>query len=578
MKLKAAQLKKLSDSDFGLIDKNGKRSFPMPDKEHVLQAIRMFKYCPKGKEKELAANINKKAKEYKMKIHAKGAFVKYISPDVMSLSKEASNVGTLEPIVAGNEYQDIHIPALEDKMSDNDKIIALMANKKIKNTVHLTKEGFKQYTWEIDDEYKNYFNSVYENMNPTVFYPTTESVVKIFNTVESDMKLQDDIIYMTSSYTDDFSDRVNEAFSRENIEEIMKDKKIADISKCHIIASIMSNTLDNKRALYYLLVINKLDTSRTLIKKIVHNLLEDQFNQFDSVYGMNYIRPDYNFPKLDYEMKFMFDGDVQRAENIIYHNYLELNRIHDNIFNAYLATNQYYDLMETNVDSFYAMILGEIRFDADITGYYIFTYQNKIYVIGTFRNTDRKLYRMILMYKKTDLVLLAYDMKDVLSRYTEPNNMHMIEINCTKLLCEYVVDNTFFNGIYISPDGSVCLDVLNKLFINDYKDIETLLATNLDIKGTLCYIFSILVLIHNKFIFNKKWDKTSDTYLNIIKLKLYLDRKFKEGLRALRKNDNRFNFLEYYKNNNYMNKIHITDNNGLYNIDTVYSKLMAYYR
>ena len=49
MKLKAAQLAKLPDSEFGLIV-DGKRSYPLVDKNHVIKAIQFFKHCPDGKD------------------------------------------------------------------------------------------------------------------------------------------------------------------------------------------------------------------------------------------------------------------------------------------------------------------------------------------------------------------------------------------------------------------------------------------------------------------------------------------------------------------------------------------------
>ena len=62
-KLTAEELRKLKDSDFGLPDE---RRHPMPDKEHVLAAIKFFNYVEKDKEVELAKNINKKIGEFGM--------------------------------------------------------------------------------------------------------------------------------------------------------------------------------------------------------------------------------------------------------------------------------------------------------------------------------------------------------------------------------------------------------------------------------------------------------------------------------------------------------------------------------
>lgn len=56
--------KSLDDNDFGLPKK---RKYPMPDKKHVLLAIKFFNYVDKEDEKELASNIKKKMKEFNVK-------------------------------------------------------------------------------------------------------------------------------------------------------------------------------------------------------------------------------------------------------------------------------------------------------------------------------------------------------------------------------------------------------------------------------------------------------------------------------------------------------------------------------
>jgi hypothetical protein len=62
-KLTAEEIRNLKDSDFGLPDE---RRYPMPDKEHVLAAIKFFNYVEKEKEIELAKNICKKIGEFGM--------------------------------------------------------------------------------------------------------------------------------------------------------------------------------------------------------------------------------------------------------------------------------------------------------------------------------------------------------------------------------------------------------------------------------------------------------------------------------------------------------------------------------
>lgn len=61
--LTAKKRNNLPDKVFGLPEK---RKYPMPDKKHVLSAIKLFNFVDDGDEKELAENIKKKMKEYKI--------------------------------------------------------------------------------------------------------------------------------------------------------------------------------------------------------------------------------------------------------------------------------------------------------------------------------------------------------------------------------------------------------------------------------------------------------------------------------------------------------------------------------
>ena len=61
--LTAKKRNNLPDKVFGLPEK---RKYPMPDKKHVLSAIKLFNFVDNEDEKELAENIKKKMKEYKI--------------------------------------------------------------------------------------------------------------------------------------------------------------------------------------------------------------------------------------------------------------------------------------------------------------------------------------------------------------------------------------------------------------------------------------------------------------------------------------------------------------------------------
>ena len=72
----------LDDSEFGLPKL---RKYPMPDKDHVLSAIRFFNYVSPENEKELARNIKKKMKQYNVspdRVGDKNRLKKYLTEDM----------------------------------------------------------------------------------------------------------------------------------------------------------------------------------------------------------------------------------------------------------------------------------------------------------------------------------------------------------------------------------------------------------------------------------------------------------------------------------------------------------------
>jgi hypothetical protein len=82
---------------YGLPDR---KAYPMPDKKHVLSAIKFFNYAKKNEEKELAKNINAKIKEYgitDINVGNKNRFKKYYIPvgESFSLPKYLSAMQVL---------------------------------------------------------------------------------------------------------------------------------------------------------------------------------------------------------------------------------------------------------------------------------------------------------------------------------------------------------------------------------------------------------------------------------------------------------------------------------------------------
>ena len=391
MKLNAKQLAGLPDSDFGLPKE---RKYPMPDKEHVRKAIQFFKYCPAGKEKELASNINRKAKEYGMKLNVKGAFAKYVSPEVMSVSKEASNVGTLEPIVASIEkpvLSKMKIPDMNDNADIGLKFLGGIANESIIHKITNRKTGIAESTFELSDKSKGLIDQLKRNgsvvtVHRGVFKDFEDLVLRASIRCEYNLMMK----YMTSG-RDSYSKitlpahlREVEINSRDYIVSVYDDEFIPIITKVEMISGLL-HTIKDKELLFGLLsslyyldkdnlvifkeVISKLVTRKnnaisTLPLLNFTNIDLSRVNTFD---GMSINNPSYNFSNKDVESVECMSTILNNGSLIVpiikyFKNMIE--------HKGFIITKEYPLLMELN-----GKIILE-RFN-NFVGYYVVSEKDK---------------------------------------------------------------------------------------------------------------------------------------------------------------------------------------------------------
>lgn len=108
--------KKYPDDVYGLPKRH---AYPMPDEKHVRSAIKFFNYAKsEDEEKELAKNINRKIKHFKIKdikVGKKNRFKKYFEPieeslTLKSISEEMQNITsrTTDPNINPSEAYDLY--------------------------------------------------------------------------------------------------------------------------------------------------------------------------------------------------------------------------------------------------------------------------------------------------------------------------------------------------------------------------------------------------------------------------------------------------------------------------------------
>lgn len=140
--LTSQERNKLPADEFGL---PSQRRYPMPDKKHVLLAIKFFNHVEEEYEKELAKNIIKKIKEFDMvdEVHVgeKNRFYPYWKKEFSSVVTEAASVVGDDNLDDEFEYY-FHndIMGIVDDLADTDKIVDDAMTGYLEGTVPLTEE------------------------------------------------------------------------------------------------------------------------------------------------------------------------------------------------------------------------------------------------------------------------------------------------------------------------------------------------------------------------------------------------------------------------------------------------------
>jgi hypothetical protein len=142
---------KYSDSTYGLPER---KAYPMPDEKHVRSAIRFFNYASAEEEKELAENINKKIRKFKIKdinVGEKNRFKKYYRPinEAFNLSTYADAAQQCLSIVNDESVNPIEAYKTYDTMRGLNRMLLeyLYGDNIQENITEDDKENIKQHTF-----------------------------------------------------------------------------------------------------------------------------------------------------------------------------------------------------------------------------------------------------------------------------------------------------------------------------------------------------------------------------------------------------------------------------------------------
>lgn len=581
MKLKAAQLKALDDSDFGL---PGQRRYPMPDKQHVRSAIQFFKYAKPEERKELAANINKKAKQYGMKINVKGEFSKYASPDIVGIGKEASNVGVLEPIVGGvNTPYEKDIPRPEDDDADYvQKALGLIVRESANNTANTDFVSTICGLPELRAMYQNRLDDEAIRMAPDSHFKAFDDYIR---RIIANKEISDNAAYYAMNAYPKGPMTLKERIAYANADSL---KKVIDMTDsvndenedfmAGQIGGIAANQKSREDALAILGAVYNRSKDCSLVNKVISSMIYDgerlPFGYLAS--GEVHWQGPLDAAK-DVENVGFCKGEIMQANDIL--SRISPQRIYDK-FCDYLQVNRIDSKLPISGEPGYVM-MGHIldRYaslgDARRYVYYNTGTTPTMFING--RITKNRVMPAIVFKNKNVIEMAVYDETDDLVHggIVLETLMDKIKLAPEKLL-------TAARGISITDQGDILLNLKDKLTFDHYNETHRVVMENINtgnvsaMKENAAYIFSVISTIENRYTFNKSIDRTSKTFLDMQRLRGLFVSDFKLLMRNISKQDKKFDFVKFYAESRYNQSVLRIDKKILNLITTIFIKLMRF--
>lgn len=590
MKLSAKQLKALPDSEFGLV-KNGKRSYPLVDKNHVRSAIAFFKYAKPEDRHELAKNINRKAKEFNMKIKAGGLFVRYIDPGVSkydasaTVVTDASHIGTLAPIVGATNINTATHP------KEAEEIVNLIKDEEIFNETKKTPVQEK-FSIRFTDP-----NEVWRirNRNRT---KTIKSYLSEFDDFDhllrkhvTGYEIEEMRNYMTGSITNShINDKlIQDSFTTKILHKILDENEDNNIMIPKIVSLLLSKK-ERNRVLACLAIVYY--RRPDIVKKVI-----EKFKSMDEIFGEVFSSSLFtNIPLIDnfQHSKGLSPTEVAFFEYIMSYVYDKLVEISLYLDRYFYISNEYStDTGEYIVFSnTYIWIIQELYNNHKIDGYYsikdisnkncntelVFLKLGKEYYLGKpYRTHDNKLI-MNIVYIGYEGHLDDTVPESIFNLYIDLVKHRKLENFKTLIiasdensdntaveeanLAKNIVNKTksFMKGIHVDDDGNVKFNLTDKLSFEHYEEVHKMIKTSYDsnnieeTKRLLAYIFSVILTIEREYMnegkgTNKKYiNKQDPTYKEMVRLRALYISDFKVYMRKIVAKDPSFKFLDYYNN------------------------------
>lgn len=562
-KLTAAQLKALPDEMFGLPKT---RQYPMPDKVHVIKAIQFFKYCKDKDKKELAKNINRRAKELKMKIRVQptSAFYKYADRSILKEGTVVSefHIGQLSPITPISPAIMIKGPGKEEM-------------DKLKTTWDSTKELDEKNEISLD---------------------VAEEALSVDNDLSTAFIQICEANYMLSSYSNlkdikfanlEFENLASRMYDHDNytLESLMANSPDVILA---MNVDAMSNPGLKAMAIA---AIKHTDTIYDEVERqAVLDRIRDMKNGVNHDAFYNYFL---SYGKDDFSKSLQLDkssGMSDQANSIIDKflrnvalKYNNINNIIENLYHKLNPNSDYYRYSATENILLLEDMKNNLGYGYRIENiinenvYFIYNPENNKVGICIF-NAPKGSYPMNANTKEVFIVYIAYDNDkeyetNAIAYFSEAKiniKMKVCYVYIKPSIEDIKLEATDFqeavSNLKIDTDGNVSMvfDYLTP-WSEKYKMVKKALAKNeteqnyIAYKNNLAFLFSMIVVINNRY------DSTPSENLDKKDALSTLDKSinlFKNSIPVICKQEKNFSFVDYYLNNDFNGKINIYNDNA----------------
>lgn len=542
----------LPDSEYGLPEV---KKYPLTDKEHVLKAIQYFGSCPDKQMHILAANINKKIKQFKMNVNVSetNKFYKYYVPHDSTVQENLLVVENIDTTGIEDVVQETSF--LLDKTQFNDwhngralvskylRWVNYVINREnyisednlsVKEEIYITiYDIMNEYLIDTDmtlDDRANYLNSIISIFNCCKPIDYKFAYV-VLNTIKAyNLDRSSDYYSVINTTIDDYLNNLEEDNSP------LKNMKFIEDYDKYTFKSILTGFNRNLPILSKYFSDNKKSyLNQKYIMKVAYIVYDDIhkkldiFNKEDNVC----ITKDFNNIAIC-TLKDLICCPTE-CDELIDKNNLTLNV--DEIYLEKLSENSNIVTIELK-DTIIPRLPDEI---IDIGSNHMISL-----LLDGDNNTCMLIGKHQGKLSKIKIALSEYGTPQIFA--VEPIDIGLETVDGEASLTE---------GLTINPDGSVRFTLKpNKSYIDEYSEVHKLIVENFNnrnyeaVKDNLCFLFTLIATIEREVLYSKK-KISEDVRKDALDARALAINDFKTYLKKLQKVDRNFDFTSYYERSNH---------------------------